>query len=274
MGFLTQLSSEYYRLLNADGYFLKPHAGLLRQPVYLWSNQKRVSERFEQQAGGGFDLGRTFSRNLQVAAEWRMQDIRWNLTSGTDSSTNFSGTTERATVHLRYDDAVAGAISPKGTRIDIAAGSVYQTGSVSATPVLEMVTSQTFTLRQTNRFGMGTEVQTYFRRNIPDPLRFTLGGPWRLSASSIDEYRGTDIAILRGGYMRRLVNLPSALGQGVWGSFTYEGGQVWSPERRMIRRQDGVAGIVIPTSFGVITAAGSIGDSGHRKLFFSLGRLF
>ncbi len=274
LGFLTQLSSEYYRLLAADGYFLKPHAGLLRQPVYLWSNQKRISERFEQQAGGGFDVGRTFNRRFQMAAEWRMQEIRWDLTSGSDSSTKFSGTTERATIHLRYDDAVAGAISPKGTRIDIAAGSVYQTGQVTATPVLEMVTSQTFTYRETNRFGVGTEIQTYFRGNIPDPLRFTLGGPWRLSASSIDEYRGTDIALLRGGYMRRLINLPSTLGQGVYGSISYEGGQVWSPERHMVRRQDGVAGIVVPTSFGVITVAGSVGDSGRRKLFFSLGRLF
>jgi len=39
-------------------------------------------------------------------------------------------------------------------------------------------------------------------------------------------------------------------------------------------RQDGLAGVVAATPFGVITVAGSVGDAGRRKIFFSLGRLF
>ena len=85
LGFLTQFSGEYYRLLTPNGYFVQPHLGLLREPVYLWQNQRRISERFSQHAGGGFDVGRTVSRNLQVAAEWRTQVIRWHLTSGVDA---------------------------------------------------------------------------------------------------------------------------------------------------------------------------------------------
>jgi NTE family protein len=132
VGFLTQLSTEYYRRLTTSGLFLQPHLGIIRQPVYSWSDQKRVSERFEQLAGGGLDFGRTFNRNAQLSAEWRMQTVRWDLTLGKDDSTNTSG--------------------------------------------------------------------TYFRRDVADPLRFTLGGPLRLSASSIDEYRGTDAFLIRSGY--------------------------------------------------------------------------
>jgi NTE family protein len=274
VGFLTQFAIEYYRQLGSTSFFLQPHAGILREPVYLWANQKRISERFEQQAGGGLDFGKTFSRNMQVAAQWRMQDIRWTLTAGQDQSTNFSGPVETTALHLTYDTAVEGAVSPHGLRVDLSGGSLLHTSVVGSTPFVEMKTSQTFTYRQKNLFGFGTEVDSYFHKDVPDPLRFTLGGPLRLSASSIDEYRGTDVYLARAGYLRRIAVLPAGLGQGVYATVAYEVGDAWSPLTHTTFRQDGVAGVVASTPFGVITIAGSVGDAGRRKIFFSLGRLF
>ena len=78
LGFLTQASGQYYRLLTPDGWFVQPHLDILREPVYEWFNQQRISEWFLQQAGGGLDAGRTFSRNLQTSIEFRQQQIRWH----------------------------------------------------------------------------------------------------------------------------------------------------------------------------------------------------
>jgi len=125
-----------------------------------------------------------------------------------------------------------------------------------------------------NVFGFTADADTYFRRNVADPLRFTLGGPLRLSASSIDEYRGTDDFLIRAGYLRRIAALPTGLGEGLYFTLAYEGGEIWSPERPAYLRQDGVTGVVAATPLGVITFGGSIGDAGRRKVFFSLGRLF
>jgi NTE family protein len=105
-------------------------------------------------------------------------------------------------------------------------------------------------------------------------LRFTLGGPLRLSASSIDEYRGTDDFLTRAGYLHRIATLPSGLGQGLYMSFGYEGGEVWAPEQRTFLRQDGLLTIIAATPLGTITAGGAVGDAGRRKFFFSFGRLF
>jgi NTE family protein len=274
VGFLTQLSTEYYRRLTPNGFFLQPHLGIIRQPIYLWTNQKRVSERFEQQAGGGLDFGRTFNRNTQLFAEWRMQTLRWHLTSGEDNSTNISGTAQSATVHFAYDNAVTGAVSPRGLRLDITAGSLFHTVGSEIAPLLQVRTSKTYTFREKNIVGFGTQVDTYFRRNVADPLRFTLGGPLRLSASSIDEYRGTDDFLVRSGCLRRIAALPSGLGQGLYVAVAYEGGEIWSPERPALLRQNGVAAVVAATPLGVLTVGGSIGDAGRRKVFFTLGRLF
>lgn len=274
VGFLTQLSTEYYRQLTLSGFFLQPHLGIIRQPVYMWADQKRMSERFEQQAGGGLDFGRAFSRNMQLAFEWRMQALRWHLTAGEDSSTNLSGTAQTGTLHFTYDSAVSGAVSPSGLRLDITAGALFHGVSSENAPLVQIRMSKTHTFREKNIIGFRSEVDTYFRRNVADPLRFTLGGPLRLAASSIDEYRGTDDFLVRTGYLRRIAALPLGLGQGLYVTVGYEAGEIWSPEHPAFLRQDGITGVVAATPLGVLTIATSIGDAGRRKVFFTLGRLF
>ncbi len=274
VGFLTQFSGEYYRLLNPHGYFLQPHLGVVREPVYLWQNQHRVSERLFQQAGGGFDFGRTFTRNLQVAAEWRAQVIRWHLTTGLDADPTVSGTAQTALLHLRYDSTESGTVSPRGSRIDLAVGALLHAPQSQTAPTAQLRLGKTIALYQKNIVGLSFDADTYLRRNVTDPLRFTLGGPLRLSASSVDEYRGTDDFLARIGYLRQIASLPSGLGQGLYLTLGYEAGEIWSPTSPALLRQDGLLGLVAATPLGAIKFGGSIGDAGHRKVFFSLGRLF
>jgi NTE family protein len=273
-GFLTQGALEYYKPLLSTGLFVQPHVGITRQPVYLWQDQRRISERFEQLAGGGLDLGRNFNSQMQIAAQWKIEATRWKLVTGTDDTNNLSGTAQTGVLHFSYDTAVTGAVSPHGLRLDASAGALFHTVASENAPLVQAGVSRTFLLKQKNIVGFRAQGDTYFRRNVAAPFRFTLGGPLRLSASSIDEYRGTDDALFRGGYLRKIASLPSGLGQGVYLTGAYEAGEVWSPEHRAVLRQDVLGGVVASTPFGVITVAGSIGDAGRRKVFFTLGRLF
>ena len=77
VGYKTNLSAEYYRLLTPGGYFIELRAGILREPVYIWAGQKRVAERFLQNLDAGVEAGRTFSNQLQISAQWRAEDTRW-----------------------------------------------------------------------------------------------------------------------------------------------------------------------------------------------------
>ncbi len=274
LGFLTQLSTQYYRALGAGGWFVQPEAGLLRQPVYLWANQRRVSERLEQQAGGGLALGRTFNRNLQLAAEWRAQAVRWRLRFGQDAEPDLSGTAQTGLGRLVYDSTQSGLVSPRGMRLDLSAGALFHAVASENAPLVQLRFARTQPLPRGNIVGFSIDGDTYFRRRVADPLRFTLGGPLHLSASSIDEYRGTDDVLTRLGYLHQIASLPSGLGEGLYFTLVYEGGAVWLPERPSFLRQDGVAGFVAATPLGAITVGGSVGDAGRRKVFFTFGRLF
>ncbi len=274
IGYMTDVSAEYYRLLSPNGYFIKPQMRVVREPVYIWANQKRIAERFQQNLNAGIAVGRTFTKHLQVSAEWRAEDTHWSLVTGTDSSPYLSGISQTGLLHIDLDRASSGAVSPNGYRLTASGGALYHAVGSSNAPLVTFTFNRTASFKTKNIFGMSAEVDSYLRANVAQPYRFTLGGPMRLSASSFDEYRGTDIYLARTGYMHRLAALPTGLGQGLYGLVAYEGGEIWSPEQRAILRQDGTVGLVGNTPLGLVTFGVSVGDAGHRKAFITLGRWF
>lgn len=274
LGFMTVLNAEYYRLLTPNGFFIQPHAGLVREPVYIWANQKRVAERLQQNLDAGVEAGRTIGKGLQTSASWRALDTRWGLTTGSGGGPYINGTAQEGLFRIILDKETSGFVSPSGFRLNAAAGALYHAVSSAKAPLVMVSAARTWQWRESNIFGITGDVNSYVRANVAQPFRFTLGGPRRLTASSIDEYRGTDTYLVRAGYLHRIAALPTGLGQGLYAVFGYEAGETWSPESRAILRQDGTLGLLAATPLGSISIGGSVGDAGHRKVFITVGRLF
>jgi NTE family protein len=123
-------------------------------------------------------------------------------------------------------------------------------------------------------FIVRTEGGTMFARNVAEPFRYTLGGPLRLSASAIDQYRGTDYFLVEPTLLRRIARLPDPLGQSIYLGAAFEAGAIHAPNFAMVHREDVWFGIVAETPLGVITLAPSFGSNGERKFVFTLGKLF
>ncbi len=274
VGYMTDLSAEYYRLLTPGGYFFEPRAEIVREPVYIWANQKRIAERFLQNLDAGVEAGRTFSNQLQISAQWRAEDTRWGLRTGSGGGPYITGTAQTGLLSIKIDKAVAGAVSPNGFRLMVSAGALYHAVASSNAPLVKLNFSATRSWREVNLFGLSGEVNSYLRASVAQPYLFTLGGPMRLSASSFDEFRGTDTYLARIGYMHRIAALPTGMGQGLYAVVAYEAGEIWSPQTNAILRQDGFTGLVANTPIGLFTFGGSVGDAGHRKIFVTLGRWF
>ena len=276
VGYLTRLGTEYYKPIASTAFFVQPHLQYLREPVYFWADQKRVSERLFQRTGGGLDLGWTANKDLQAALSYQASTIRWVLKDGADNSPtpHASGTTQTVAGHLVFSNRTAELASPAGSRVDLTAGYLLHTVDSNQAPFMDLKARQSFRLTSDDLLIVTANADTYFRHNVADPLRFTLGGPLRLSAASVDEFRGTDTVLAQALALHRIANLPTGLGQGIYLATGYEAGSVWSPEQRSFVRQDGLLGILLNTPLGAMTVGGAVGDAGHRKFFFTLGRLF
>lgn len=277
LGYLTDLNAEYYRRLRdtgtAGGFFAAPHGGLFREPFYIYSNQHRVSERELQRAGGGGDVGWSDSRQQELRLGWEENSVHWTTVTGSDGQPEVLGSAQRAHIRYVYDTQDRALVPRFGMRSTTDLAYLYNAVNSPNAPQFQSNLAVTHALGEftlAGRFEGGTS----FDRNLAQPFRFTLGGPLRLSASAIDEFRGTDYFLVAPAVLRRVAKLPAPLGESIYLGLGYEAGQIRAPDSRTITRQDVFFGIIAETPLGVLTLAPSVGDGGHRKFNFTLGKVF
>ena len=273
-GFLTLLEPEYYKRITNGGLFVAPRLTFLRTPVYIWGNQKKIAERQQINAGGGIDLGYTVSHFTELRAGWQMNTNRWHTETGSDNLPDFNGRQQIARVLYRFNGQDRDLIPLHGLRAELNAGYQFNTIRSQDAPRIQGLASYFRDIGHSNTLSLSGEGGTFAGRNIADPFRFTLGGPLRLSASTFDEYRGTDYWLVRPSYFRRIASLPAPLGQNIYVIGTYEAGQMYSPTTSVVTRQDVFFGLAAETPLGAITFGPAIGDHDHRKIVFTLGRFF
>ncbi len=277
VGFLTQLDAEYYRRIHntglSGGYFLAPHAGLLRQPYDIFVNQYRVAERQLQRTSAGADIGWSDSRVQELRVGFDTSNVRWQQEVGSDGQPDVFGEAERVHVRYVYDTQDRALVPQYGIRSTTDLGYLFNAVGSHNAP---QFTTQLSLAHQigSNLFIFATEGGTMFNRSVAQPFRFTLGGPLRLTASAIDEYRGTDYFLLEPAFLRRVAKLPDPLGQSIYLGAGYEAGQMHAPGLHTVTRQDVYFGVIAETPLGVLTLAPALGDDGHRKFVFTLGKLF
>ena len=104
--------------------------------------------------------------------------------------------------------------------------------------------------------------------------QFFLGGPSGLGAYGQNEFHGNQYYLYRAGYLQDLLTLPPFAGKKVYAVAEYEIGKMYGTTNTTELPNDVAAGVLAETVLGPFFIGGSVGDSGHRKWFFSLGKVF
>jgi NTE family protein len=273
-GFFSRIETEYYRKLNWTGFFVAPHANITRTPYYIYSGNKRLSERLDQNFGLGADFGWSDGRAQEVRAGWQLENVRWSTTTGTDGLPNYRGNAQTGRLQYIYDSRDRALVPHFGIRSQTDLAYLYGTPSSPSAPQLTSQIAFSRTVGKKNLFLMNMEGGTMLNRDVAQPFRFTLGGPMRLSASAIDQYRGTDYFLVTPGYLRRIKSLPAPLGNSLYLGGFYEAGQIRAPDASTITQQDVFFGVIAETPIGVISLGPAIGTHDERKLVFTIGKFF
>ncbi len=273
-GFFTRFESEYYRKLDWAGFFAAPRAGITRMPYYIYSGNTQLSERLAQFASTGADLGWSNGRTQEVRAGWQLQNVRWYVTTGSDSLPDYRGNAQTARVQYIFDSQDRALVPHFGVRAQTDVGYLYATPNSPNAPQISSQIAFSHIFGQSNLLLMKMEGGTMLNRNVAQPFRFTLGGPLRLGAVAIDQYRGTDYFLITPGYMRRIKSLPAPLGNSLYLGGFYEAGQMRSPDGPAITMQDVFFGVMAETPLGVISIGPAIGTGNEHKLVFTIGKFF
>ena len=146
-------------------------------------------------------------------------------------------------------------------------------------PVAEIASQNFFRLNEPSSVFLNGFAGTTFNHYNTGLPQFSLGGSQRLVSYGINELLMDKYFLFQLGYIRQLAKLPPLLGSGIYFLGVYEAAQVYGPPSTLVNKPSGfptdaAAGLVVNTIFGPVEAAYAYGDTGHRKVFFQIGRLF
>ncbi|HZP24763.1 MAG TPA: patatin-like phospholipase family protein [Terriglobales bacterium] len=276
------LRSEYYHPLTPlTHWFIAPRALAENDPFYIYDNNKLLSIYRRTNAGAALDVGYQFGRTgeLRVGYEGGWENFVPQI-GNRNELPSLSGNYGDARMQYSLDRLNDPVIPRAGQNLQ--ADFRYTTTSPLAPkpyPAGEIVSQNFFRLNEPSSLFLSGYAGTTFNHYDTGLPQFSLGGSQRLVAYGINELLMDKYFLLQMGYIRQLAKLPPLLGSGVYFLGLYEAAQVYGPPSSMVNKAsgfptDGAAGLVINTIFGPVEAAYAYGDTGHRKFFFRVGRLF
>jgi NTE family protein len=270
------ISSELYRPFNATSkWFFAPRADASDTAFHIYAKNDPVSDYRIYRADLGGDLGHGFSRFSEVRVGYEVGYLSTRLRLGTPEFPTLKGRVGAARLHYLMDRTDDPVIPRRGTSVE----STFRwynasPGAAESFPAMDLHVNYFQPIsRAASLFVTGEGGTTFGTTNTGLP-QFFLGGPEKLGAYGQNELNGDQYYLFRAGYLHDLFTLPPFLGKKIYAISSFETGKMYGALNESKFPADGVAGIVAETALGPIFAGGSVGDSGHHKWFFQLGRVF
>lgn len=273
------VASEYYRPFSPSSrWFVAPRVDVNSSQYPIYSGSNLLALYRNRVALGGLDVGHTFGRTgeLRLGYEGGYRHLSPQIGNDAELPT-VSGAT--GDVRLQYVlDRLDDPIVPRAGE-----GVKFFTKFFNANPNAP----QGFPLSE-------LQLQNFFRLSDPSSVFFNayggtsygyktgipafgLGGSTRFVAFGTNELFTNQYFLFQTGYIRKLTNLPPLLGHTVDFLGMFEAGKTYpipnGPKPPYIPG-DVLGALVVDTVFGPVEVGGAVGNYGHGKFFFRVGRVF
>ena len=270
------VSSELYRPFRAESHwFVAPHASASDATFQIYAKNDPLADYRIYRLNVGGDLGYGFSRFSELRVGYEAGHLSTKLRLGTPEIPAVDGRTGAARLRYLMDHTDDPVIPLRGVRWESNFHWFDSSpGATSSFPVLDARVEFFQPVSRAASFFLSSEGgSTFGSRNTGVP-QFFLGGASRLSAYGVNELFGNQYYLFRGGYLHEIVSLPPFVGKKVYAVGSYEAGKMYGAVNESKFPNDFAAGVLAETALGPFFVGGSVGDSGHYKWFFQLGRVF
>jgi len=277
VGQMAGVTAELYKpLIAGKRWFAAPHGYVTHSVTSYFSGSDQLAQYRERRNGLGVDLGYQFNAKTELRVG---EDYQWygeHRTIGTPIEQEFSLTPLVTLVRFQYlgqDDVM---VPTHGSVVQSTYN--YYTQKPNATGGYSQMSLRAEHFIPMGRRGIligAIGGGTSFGADNLGLAGFQLGGPLRLSAYSRGELLGNDYFLGQAGYLYRLAKLNPVIGDSIYAGGLYEVGKIIGGNIATPSLPNDVAGfVVVKTLIGPLFGGGSVGDSGHYKWFFGLGRAF
>ncbi|MBV8116112.1 MAG: patatin-like phospholipase family protein [Silvibacterium sp.] len=272
------ITSEYYRPIHPGGrFFVAPFLSATSNEFNAYTSGGDLAALYRQkQAGGGFDFGYEFGRTSELRIGYQTSYYSYTLEVGEkEIEPQVSGRQGFSRIKyqlLRVDDPV---IPTTGQLLNFRT-QYFDANAIGYTNFT--LTQGGFTdfikLNELNSLYISPGGGTTYGNNAVGVPVFSLGGPLSFPAYGTNEILTNQYSILTLGYLRQLKELPPLLGNKLYFQGRFDVGSYETAEGGTRVPGDVSGALVVSTIFGPVVIGGSVGDSGHHRFYFGIGRVF
>jgi len=277
IGVVAGVGGELYKPLAVGSrWFVAPRAYYVHTVNSFFSGSSALAEYTEHRNGVGGDLGYTFGSKAQLRVG---EDYQWygdTLRVGTPIAQAFSLKPFISNASFQYFGQDEALVPTKGTEFTtLYTYYTQQPNEPGGYSQLNSSISHFIPIKEKNIvFGRGQGGTSFGATNL-GLAGFPLGGPLRLSAYNQGQLLGSDYFLAQTGYLYRLAQFNPVVAGDVYVTAFYEIGKVWNAASGTPSLPNDVAiGGIMKTVIGPIYGGISVGNGGHFKWFFGLGRIF
>jgi NTE family protein len=277
LGSTYKFGTEYILpVMGSRHWFTATRAGIENGPQDFYSSHGKVAEYRKIESTGGFDLGYTFDRSNEVRVGYEVGWLKYSNEMGEAIvPPTFKGL-QRST-RLRYtldhlDDPV---VPTRGVGFDsLFAYYDRRAGTSEAIPSLEVKLQGYYPINEKGSlYVIGSAGSTFGFTDTGFPM-FSLGSSTRLSAYGINEILTNQYWLAHAGYIHKLAAMPPMSGKNLYLTSGVELGKPFYTGTVSSLPMDVRVGIIAQTLIGPVQVGAAVGNTGHRKFFFQIGRVF
>lgn len=271
------IDSELYRPFKPLGkWFFAPTVKASDTTLLLYQKQNPKADYHLDRVSGGIDLGYGFNRFSELRAGYEIGYADASLRLGAPEYSSFSGRFSGLRVRYILDHTNEPVIPTSGYYLQ-SNFSFYDSYPLAteAFPTLVVLAQYFHPVLHGDSIFFSASGGSTLGYDHTGTSQFFLGGVGRLSAYGLNELQGNQYFIGRVGYLKKVFTLPPFVGRDVYLTGFGEVGKMYGdPFPAPKLSGDGAAGVVAVTAIGPVFIGGSVGDTGHHKWFFQLGRVF
>jgi NTE family protein len=273
------VASEYYRPFSPNSnWFIAPRLGANSVQYPLYKGSTLLALYRNRLAGGNLDLGYAFGRTgeLRLGYEGGYQHLSPQIGNVAELPT-VSGAT--GDVKLQYslnrlDDPVVPR-SGEGLKFYTKYFNAHP-AAPEGFPLSELQLQKFWRLSDPSSVFLSAHGGTSYGYKTGIPA-FSLGGSTHFLAFGENELLTNQYFLFQTGYIRKLLQLPPLLGSTIDFLAMFEVGktyQIPNGPKPPYLPGDVAGALIVNTLFGPVEVGGAVGDYGHAKFFFQIGKIF